>query len=80
MKGSLPPNWLLLIRKTVGVAGAGKKSLCKETKYLRGQYSCLFFATVYVQTYVLWINNHVKELKRKQTAFHSQLLLAYTVS
>lgn len=40
MKGSLPPNWLLLIRKTVGVAGAGKKSLCKETKYLRGQYSC----------------------------------------
>lgn len=40
MKGSLPPNWLLLIRKTVGVAGAGEKSLCKETKYLRGQYSC----------------------------------------
>ena len=31
MKESLPPNWLLLIRKTVGVAGAGKKSLCKET-------------------------------------------------
>lgn len=25
MKESLPPNWLLLIRKTVGVAGAGKK-------------------------------------------------------
>ena len=55
MKGSLPPNWLLLIRKTVGVAEAGEKS-------------------------VLWINDHVKELKRKQTAFHSQLLLAYTVS
>ena len=27
MKGSLPPNWLLLIRKTVGIAGAGEITL-----------------------------------------------------